>query len=485
MPENEKMDSYEICGEANSSSIATKAALWYTVSNILLRGVSLFTAPIFTRLLSTADYGIVSNFTSWAAIIMCFTELGLGTAVIRGKVEFNKNYKKFLSSVQFLGIVWCGVCVAVLFIWLDFWSSFMALDNACIIIMAAYLLLSPSLTYGQIDIRFDYRYKENVAISVISTVIGIGAAIGLILFLWSDKRYLGRIVGMLFPVLLFGLYFVIRIFRQGRCYINLNYWKYALKLSVPMIPHGLAMIILGQIDRIMIIRYCGESDAGIYSFGYSYAVLLSVVTNAINDAVQPQMYGMMSNHREKDMAHYSYRLMLLGGLLTVGIIGVGPEVLSLLGTKDYIGAKWVIFPVAVGTLMQYFYQFFALVEIYCKKTVYMAISSCGAAVVNYVLNMTFIPKYGYISAAYTTLITYGLLMIFHLFMSRVAYKRKVFSVMPVAAMTVVMLLLGVGITVVYDSYLIRYAALVIIVAGMTFYLRKDILTIFGRVTNRE
>lgn len=463
-----------------SSDQATKAALWYTISNILLRGVSLFTAPIFTRLLSIADYGIVNNFSSWAAIVMCFTGLGLGTAVIRGKVEFDKDYKKYLSSIQFLGMVWCSICIAVLLAGINFWSSFMMLDNVCIIVMTAYILLSPSLTFGQIDIRFEYKYKENVAISIASTVISVFSAIGLIL-LWSDKRYLGRIIGLTLPTLLFGIYFVIRIFRQGRCSYNRDYWKYALKLSIPMIPHGFAMIILGQIDRVMIMKYTGESAAGIYSFGYSYAVLLSVVTNAINDSIQPQMYGMLRENREKDMAGYTYRLMLLGVLLTTGIIGIGPEALRVLGTEDYFDARWVIFPVAVGTLMQYFYQFFGLVEIYSKKTIYMAIGSCGAAFLNYVLNQIFIPQYGFLAAAYTTLVAYGLLTVFHFLTARVAYKKKVFGIVPVAVIVLIMLAVGFGLNVVYDNIVIRYALLAIVVSGMTFYLRNDILIMTRRI----
>ena len=85
--------------EKDTGKVA-KATLWYTVSNILLRGVSLFTTPIFTRLLSTADYGIASNFVSWSNIILCFTGLSLTTAALRGKMEFKEKFKQYLSAVQ-------------------------------------------------------------------------------------------------------------------------------------------------------------------------------------------------------------------------------------------------------------------------------------------------------------------------------------------------------------------------------------------------
>ena len=78
--------------EKRNNSVVVKAATWYTISNILLRGISLFTAPIFTRLLTTSDYGIASNFTSWTSIVLCISGLGFGTSIVRGKMEFKGEY---------------------------------------------------------------------------------------------------------------------------------------------------------------------------------------------------------------------------------------------------------------------------------------------------------------------------------------------------------------------------------------------------------
>ena len=469
--------------EDNNAKVA-KSTLWYTISNILLRGVSVFTAPIFTRLLSTADYVIASNFTSWASIVLCFTGLSLSTAVLRGKLEFEEKYKEYLSAVQGLGLIWALLCGTIIFYTLDFWSDIMKLDKVCILVMLIYLIVYPSLTYAQIDFRFDYKYKENVAISIINTIGTVVCSIALILF-WTNQRYLGRIVGTVIPTIIMGTYFAVKIFKQGRKIFDVAYWSYALKISLPMIPHSVAMIILGQIDRVMIIQYCGESEAGIYSFGYSYAILISVITNAINDAVQPQMYEMLKVKEEKKVALLSYKLILMGVMISTFLIGVGPEALKILGTADYFDARWVIFPVVVGTLMQYIYQFFGVIEIYCKKTIYMAIGSCGAAIANYVLNMMFIPKWGYVAAAYTTLISYMLLMLFHFFMARVAYKSKVYSFIPIVAITILTIIVGYLINYLYRfHWLIRYGVLIILGLGMTYCLKNEIKLIINYMLSK-
>ncbi len=465
--------------EKDTGKVA-KATLWYTVSNILLRGVSLFTTPIFTRLLSTADYGIASNFVSWSNIILCFTGLSLTTAVLRGKMEFKEKFKQYLSAVQALGILWCIICCLFMLFSMDFWCRLMSLSRTCVMAMMLYVLTFPSLTFTQIDLRFDYKYKGNVAISIINSLGIVVCSIGLI-FLWPKQRYLGRIIGNVLPTIVLGGWLAFRIFFHGKKLVDLKYWKYALKLSLPVIPHSLAMIVLGQIDRILILRFCGESENGIYSFGYSYGILLSVVTNAINDAVQPQMYSMLEKGHEEKIASFSYKLMVLGGWLSILIIGIGPEVLKVLGTEAYFDARWAIAPVVFGAMMQYMYQFYGVVELYSKKTIYMAVGSCLAAFVNYILNIICIPRYGWIAAAHTTFISYGLLMLFHFYMARIAYKKKIYRILPILGITVTIIVIGNLVSYMYQwNPMCRYIFLASISMIIAIYLKNEIKMILGK-----
>jgi polysaccharide biosynthesis protein len=465
--------------EVNSAKIA-KATIWYTISNIILRGISLFTAPIFTRLLSTTDYGIAGNFVSWCSIVSCFTELGLSTAILRGKIDFRKEYKFFLSSIQTLEIIWSTFFSLIIFLSIDFWVKFMIMDKICIVVMLIYLTFYPAVTNIQIDYRFDYKYKQIVAISVLNTIGTVGCSLGLI-FYWKNQRYLGRIMGMVLPSVILGLIFAIKILREGKNRVNIEYWRYALKLSLPMIPHGLAMIVLGQIDRIMIVKFCGESKAGIYTFGYSYAILISIITNAISDAVKPQQYEMLENRKIKQLAEFSYKLIFLGVLLSVVLIGVAPEALRILGTEEYYDSRWVIFPVAIGTIMQYMYQFFGTVEIYCRKTYFMALGSIGAAFLNYYLNLWLIPQYGYIAAAYTTLISYIILMYFHYFASRFSYKNEIYNFLIVSSISIVAVGVGFGLNMLYNTtFLLRYTVLIIVIIVTSYVLRDTIKSVMSQ-----
>lgn len=448
----------------NKTKLIVKSAAWYTISNVLLRAVGLITSPIFTRLLTPADYGIVSNFQTWVQLVGCVTGLGLGTVIIRGKVEFKDEFKGFLSSLQSLGFIAAVVILVICLPFLNLLSRFMVLDKVCILIMLIYLVFSPSVTYMQINYRFEYKYKQNILIALFNTVGTVICSIGLIL-MWTDNRYLGRIIGTSLPLFLLGLMYFIKIYNEGRAFYSKKYWKYAINLGLPIIPHSLAMIVLGQIDRIMIIRMCGETEAGIYSFGYTYAIIIGMLTNALNEALQPELYELINNKNYGKLNSITKNICFMVAFIGFSMILFGPEALKILGTKGYFDARWVIFPVVIGSIFQLMYQNYACVEIYAKNTKLIAVGSVLASIINLVLNYLFIPKFGYLAAGYTTLIGYFFLMVFHFAGARIVMKgQKVYLGKDALLLSLFLLFGG---TICHMSYfmndIIRYVVLIIMV----------------------
>lgn len=464
--------------------VVVKAATWYTISNIILRGISVFTAPIFTRLLTTSEYGIASNFTSWTSIVFCVSGLGLGTSIVRGKIEFKEDYKKYVSAIQFLGMITTIVMIAVMLPTLSFWTGLMELDKKLIIVMLIYLLVYPAVGFMQTNYRFDYRYKENIWISIFNAVGNVICSIGLIL-MYGEHRAFGRIIGTIIPVFILGLIFSTKIYTEGRCFYNKKYWKYAIKIGLPMIPHSLAMIVLGQIDRTMILKYCGSSDAGIYSFGYSYGILISVVTNALNDAIQPMIFEYIESKDKQRLNGLVQKTCSIISIMLVGVIAVGPEMLKILGTADYYSGRWIIYPVVIGTMFQFFYQCVACIEIFYKKTVVIAVGSVGAAIVNIVLNALFIPKYGFIAAGYTTLAGYLLLFLYHCIAARCVAGKKYIGNRVWLQASIFPVIYGAVMLYTYDEVIIRYLLFAVFMIVMFLKFKDEIDNLFRMVLRKR
>ena len=70
---------------------AIKSASWYVISNLLIKALSFVTAPIFTHILLPSEYGTVSNFFAWEAIIAVFVGLGIDYSVGRAKLDYEEK----------------------------------------------------------------------------------------------------------------------------------------------------------------------------------------------------------------------------------------------------------------------------------------------------------------------------------------------------------------------------------------------------------
>ena len=79
-----------------------KAGIWYTLSSFLTKGIAFITTPIFTRLLSSEDYGEYTNFVAWAGIIVIVATMEMHTTVNRARYDY-ENLDGYLSSVAISG----------------------------------------------------------------------------------------------------------------------------------------------------------------------------------------------------------------------------------------------------------------------------------------------------------------------------------------------------------------------------------------------
>ena len=432
-----------------------KAGVVYTFANIFLKSVSIITAPIFTRLLTTSDYGVVNNFISWQNIVFIITGLCLSYSIGNAKIDFKDDFDGYISSIQILSTMVATIFLVIAIVCRVTLADFMELDESLVISLFVYLIFYPSIEYEQTRLRFAYRYKENVFMAMYITLGSVFLSLVLIIFS-SMEAYMARILGTIIPS--FAIAFICwgYIFYKGSFASLTKYWKYALKISLPMIPHSLAMIVLGQIDRIMIVKYIGNAEAGIYSFGYSYGVIGAVVINAVGQAWQPWLYEKISLRDFFDIREKNNVLNYFIAGCVIIFVFLAPEVLMLLSAEPFWEAKWVVAPVAIGTYYQYLYNNFSQIELFMKKTVWIAMGSLAAAGMNYYLNLLMLPIYGYQIAAVTTLIGYGVLAVYHGFFSYMALGNFVYDIKNIVINILLVTGLGICAMLLYDEFLLRY-----------------------------
>jgi len=469
----------------NLNKAAIKSGSGYMLSNILIRSSAIITAPIFTRLLTTSDYGIASNFAAWLNIGLVVIGLGLPYSIGNAKMDFPSELNKFLASIQTLGSIFAISFLIIAIVFKSQLGKWMELDPSLVIIMFVYLLFQPSVLYMQERYKFELLYKENIFISIINSIGAIVFCFLFILYVFNNQRYFGRIGGLIFPMFLMGIFYYFKIIRDGWEFHIKKYWSYALKISIPMIPHALAMVVLTQIDRIMIINICGNSEAGIYSFGFQYAVLLLIFSNAVLQAYNPWLYTSYSQNNFKSIRSSNMVIVLIMSVLTLLIVTAGPEAIKILGSRDFWDAKLVVMPIAIGALFQYVYNTYSSLELYHKKTIVIAIGTVFAAIINYILNSKFIPIYGYVAAAYTTSASYLVLALFHLIAYRRICKKQVYNDRYIWLIVIGTVLISFLMMMLYDYILLRYIILFFILSIVGLTQKKKLIAIFKLISGKD
>ena len=110
--------------------ITVKASFWFLICGFVQRGISLITTPIFSRLLSTSEYGDFSVYQTWYNIIIIFASLNLASGVyMRGLVKYEEDQDRFTGSLQCLYMLTTAICFGIYMLFQNRWDKFLYLCN--------------------------------------------------------------------------------------------------------------------------------------------------------------------------------------------------------------------------------------------------------------------------------------------------------------------------------------------------------------------
>ena len=452
-----------------SGGKALKAGIWYTIANFLSKGIVFLSMPLFTRLLSKSEVGDYANFSSWLSIVSSIITLDLFSSVALAKFDFKERFKEYISSILLLGSLFTLLVYFVCFFFKDQINTLLGFSTLEFNLLFIVSIFSPAMSIFEIKNRVEYKYKPNVIVSLGSTVLCVITSLSCCLLF--ENRLKGRLLGYYIPVIFIYICIFIYLFRPHNS-INPSFWKYSLFISVPLIVHVLSGRLLSSCDRVMIKRFCGNEETALYSVAYSCTIIISVFMNSVNSAWTPWALEQMNNKNYDTLKKASRVYLLFMGAVFAVFMLVAPEILLIMGGKEYRTSIGVIPPVLLGYVFQFVYSLYVNVETILKKQKYIAIGSSIAAIANILLNIIFIPLFGYVAAAYTTLIGYVLLFWIHFVivkkLGKASWYDTKFNILYIgifcAALPIFILL--------YSHKTLRYSTICIIVITLLYIVTK-------------
>ena len=304
---------------------------------------------------------------------------------------------------------------------------------------------------------------------------------------YSKYKYEFRVSSPIFVTTFIGIILYLNTYKQADYKFTTKYWKYALVLSIPLLPHYLSIKILNQVDRVMITQMVGLSETGLYNLACTVSNLMIIATDAINRSMCPYVYKSIKNKNILPVRKMTSSILLVVMVVSFLEMLIAPELIKIFATDDYLDAIYVIPPVAMSIYFIFLYVVFANVEFYFEKTIFATIVSGIAAVMNIGMNYIFLKKYGYYAAGYTTLICYMLFALLHYWnykriLKREPYLNGIFDIRHVLLISFSGLAL-MGICLLLYRYSVIRFSLVIIIITISFYFRNQLKSIIKTSNN--
>lgn len=451
--------------------IEVKSATVYTFSTLFSRGLAIITVPIFTRLMTTSQIGIVNLYNSWYSMISAIATLSLtsGGYVVALR-EYESNRDGYQSSVLSLTSLISLLLVGVYLVNPSLWSKLLGLPSGLIILMLIGFLFAPARDFWLARQRYEYKYKLSGFVMMGSALIASLLSILTVIKLSAVEENLvaeGRLYSNY--LIIYGVSAVIWFctMLKGKTFFNKEYWKLSLSLSLPLVGYSVASQILTVSDRMMISQMVGNSAVGIYSTLYTVSSLSLLVWQAVHSSFVPYIFRNIENGVD-GIKRVSSQLMTFYAAVAVLMTFLAPEIVRILATEEYYEAIYIMPPIAAGVFFTSFANLYSDIAVYYKKTKYVMYPAIIAAVSNLILNYIFIKIYGYMAAAYTTLFSYILFALFQGVWAKKICKEygiesgTIYNDRYMIALAVITTLISLSGILFYDNTILRYGVVILL-----------------------
>lgn len=471
--------------DASLNKRALTSGMFFVFAQLCVRGLTFLVTPVYTRMLSRAQYGQIRVYESWLLIGYTAMSLCLWRSADVAKYDYKDKFNDYISSVQFLSHIAVIGFFAICMVFRKTVQEFCDMDDLMFYFWFLYVFTYTSMLYLQRRDKQLFHYKFSTAATFLTIIPGTFLSVFLI---WhgrvlglTDQLVSRRVIGYYTPQIIGGAVIAVLLFIQGhKTLFNKQYWAYGLAFSLPLMPEALSIQVMNQSDKIMIQKMIGRGASGIFALATTVSFIIWILEDSVWNAWIPWLYEKISEDRVSEVEKPWIVVMHLFGLLSWILVVMAPEEIRILGPKKYYTAVWLIAPMVSGTLFRFYSYSYSAIQNYYKNTRYVAAGTISTMVLNVILNYVCILHFGYRAAAYTTAISYMVLLIVqgileHRITGQVIvplHKTVIIAIFYGLINTVSMLLFGV-------AWYLRYGLLIIICSAVFIILRKELTGLVG------
>jgi O-antigen/teichoic acid export membrane protein len=388
-----------------------KSSLIYLISSVINKGLPFILLPILTKYLTPEEYGIVAMFQ--LSIIVFYAFVGMNSSINIDK-NFHRYNKKEISNMLtniILLITASLLTISILtFIFLGELSSLLNIDQNWIMALPIIGFMLMINTINLSILRNQNKPVKYGIFEISNTAINVLVTLTMLMVYnsgWESQAF--GIVAAYFVFFCISVLFLIkRNYLSGK--FSLVESKRIINISIPLIPHLMATLVIAMSDRIFIAEMIGMEMVGVYSAGYTFGMIVLLFTDAFSKVWGPWFFKQMSisEDKAKEKIVTNSILYMIGiCILTILIVQISLFIMPLMLAESYHSASEFIIWVSIGYAIHGIYKLFFPYMVHINKTILITLSTVVAAAVNILFNYIFILEFGAIGAAYATILAFS------------------------------------------------------------------------------
>lgn len=411
----------------------TKDIVIIGITNIVIALRGLILLPIISKTLGASGYGAWAQVMVTLFLISCFSTLNLPASLVRfvAAESDKRKIKEGFFSVFITGLSSSLLIAIILFLLSNSFANGLLHDPSAIHVVRLMALIVPFWAIETVCLSYFRAFREVKTYSLLLISRNLVELALLAYLVLSGRGIFGAVMALLIARVMVDaimIYMVIR--RIGVKWPNFSKLRPYFSFGVPLIPGLISSWVTSSSDRYVIGVFLGVTSVGIYSAGYSLGYIISFFIAPLAVALPPTLFRLYDENRMTEVkTHLTYSLkyfLMLAIPSAFGLSVLAKSLLHSLTTSEFVPTgSLVVSLIATSCLLFGVCVIFSMVFGLIKKTRILGILWGGAALLNLGLNIIFVPRFGVLAAAGTTLVCYTLVAGITMFLST---KNLKFSV---------------------------------------------------------
>ncbi len=386
--------------------LATTGAA-YTAASIFSKLIAVALLPLYTRYLGTEDYGTAEVMFAAVVTASILIRLGLIEALLRFYYETDEDPGRVVAT-SFAALFWLSTAAALL-----------ALPFAEPISEA--LLNEPAADLARISIgglwvltMVEYlltlfRLEERARAFFLTTMLNVLAAIALtvVLVVGAEEGARGLLIGSYGSGAAVALALIWIHRRRLSLRIDRGLLRRLMRFGLPTMPAELSLYGLNFVDRIILIRYAGPAEVGLYSLAVKFAQGVNVLVRGFQLAWPPLAYSIRDDGEARRTYAAVVTLFVAGcAFVVAGMWLLSRWIVRALTAPEFFGSYKAIGLVATGVTLYALYMVLVVILGRTGRTEFNFPATAAALVANVVLNLLLVPPLGIVGAGLALVASY-------------------------------------------------------------------------------